>query len=178
MGFSTTGLSPEKNASHLCYKWKLLQKKELVHRGDTCSGFTQYLTCVWGITGHFWGSSETHREPPLGCMKEQFSSLFSWLCWFKRLPNSCLTMEPLAFSAEQFNSRSGRTLRAALLASWAAGTEVCWRAPSHAFLQPNPLECWYPDKELYGQKQLHWSHWRRFWSSVGTEKHQRHVFGI
>lgn len=74
MGFRVAVLPLGRNVSRLSYKWEPLQKKELVHWGDTHSGFTQCLTCIWGITRHFWGSSETRKEPPCSCTRKQFSS--------------------------------------------------------------------------------------------------------
>lgn len=64
MGFSAAGVPLERNASQLSYKWEPLQKKELLRWGDMYSEFTQFLTCMWGITGHLRKLRNPQRTSP------------------------------------------------------------------------------------------------------------------
>lgn len=49
------------------------------------------------------------------------------------------------------------------------GVLACW-LPACSWLfaarSPGVLRCWYADKDHQDHKQLHWSHWRWFWSSM------------
>lgn len=73
MGFSAAGVPLERNASQLSYKWEPLQKKELLHWGDMYSEFTQFLTCMWGITGHLRKLRNPQRTSH-SCTRKHFSS--------------------------------------------------------------------------------------------------------